>query len=107
CARMGIGPSGGRAVAAGVDGCIVPDLPLEEAAVLGEPAEARGLSLVLLAAPTTPPERLRAIGERTRGFVYYVSVTGVTGARAVLPPERPPGLDRARAPTPAPGALGF
>ena len=105
--RMGIGPFVERAVAAGVDGCIVPDLPLEEAAVLGEPAEARGLSLVLLAAPTTPPERLRAIGERTRGFVYYVSVTGVTGARAVLPPELPAELDRVRAASRAPVAVGF
>ena len=105
--RMGIGPFVERAVAAGVDGCIVPDLPLEEAAVLGEPAEAHGLSLVLLAAPTTPPERLQAIGERTRGFLYYVSVTGVTGARAVLPPELPAELDRVRAASRAPVAVGF
>ena len=105
--RMGVGAFVDRAVAAGVDGCIVPDLPLEEAALLGGPAEARGLSLVLLAAPTTPPERLRAIGERTRGFLYYVSVTGVTGARAALPPELPAELDRVRAASRAPVAVGF
>ena len=105
--RMGVGAFVDRAVAAGVDGCIVPDLPLEEAALVSEPAEARGLSLVLLAAPTTPPERLRAIGERTRGFLYYVSVTGVTGVRAALPPELPAELDRVRAASRAPVAVGF
>jgi tryptophan synthase alpha chain len=105
--RMGVGEFVARAAAAGVDGCIVPDLPLEEAAMLGVPAEAHGLSLVLLAAPTTPPERLRAIGERTRGFLYYVSVTGVTGVRAALPPELPAELDRVRAVSLAPVAVGF
>lgn len=105
--RMGIETFVARAVEVGVDGVIVPDLPLEEAAVLGDPASARGLSLVLLAAPTTPLERLRTLGERTRGFLYYISVTGVTGARAALPPELPAQLDRVRAASRAPVAVGF
>jgi tryptophan synthase alpha chain len=105
--RMGIAAFVARAADVGVDGCIVPDLPLEESAVLGEPAAAHGLSLVLLAAPTTPPERLRRIGEQTRGFLYYVSVIGVTGARAALPPDLPAQLDRVRAASRAPVAVGF
>ena len=66
---------------AGASGLIVPDLPLEEApAVLGA-CDARGLALVPLVAPTTPDDRLAAIGERARGFLYTVSVAGTTGER--------------------------
>ena len=88
--RMGLAPFAARAAQAGADGVLVPDLPLEEAGPLRQLAESQGLSLVLLAAPTTPPERLKAIGAATSGFLYFVSVTGVTGARAELsggPPQ--------------------
>ena len=78
-----------RAARAGVDGAIVPDLPLEEAEPVSAVLGAAGLDFVLLAAPTTPPERLARIAERTRGFLHFVSVTGVTGARAQLPEELP------------------
>jgi tryptophan synthase alpha chain len=105
--RMGVESFVTRAAEAGVDGFIVPDLPLEEADELSGPAAARGLSLVLLAAPTTPPERLKRIGERTRGFLYFVSVTGVTGARAALPAELPARLDAVKAASAAPVAVGF
>lgn len=67
-----------EAVAAGVDGVLVVDCPLEESAVL-EPLRAAGLHQVLLAAPTTTPERLLAIAGAARGFLYYVSSAGVTG----------------------------
>lgn len=68
----------------GVDGAIVPDLPLDELGGWGEAADAAGVETVLLAAPTTPDDRLRAICERSRGFVYGVSLLGVTGERASL-----------------------
>jgi tryptophan synthase alpha chain len=72
---------------AGVSGAIVPDLSLEEAAGWEEEALAAGVDTVLLAAPTTPDGRLREICERSRGFVYAVTVMGVTGERAELPPS--------------------
>jgi tryptophan synthase alpha chain len=105
--RMGLEPFIARAADAGADGLLVPDLPLEESGALGLLASARHLSLVLLAAPTTPPERLRLIGESTRGFLYFVSVTGVTGARAALPEVLPAKLRAARAATSVPVAVGF
>ncbi len=105
--RMGIEGFVSRAAEVGVDGVIVPDLPLDEAGPLGDAAAAKGLSLVLLAAPTTPPDRLRRIGEETRGFLYFVSITGVTGARAALPADLPARLDAVRAASRAPVAVGF
>jgi tryptophan synthase alpha chain len=68
----------------GVDGAIVPDLPLDELDGWGDAAEAAEVETVLLAAPTTPDERLVAICERSRGFVYGVSLMGVTGEREAL-----------------------
>ncbi len=105
--RMGPARFVAEATEAGVDGLLVADLPLEESSALRELALARGLSLVLLAAPTTPPARLRAIGQATRGFLYFVSVTGVTGARSELPPDVPALLAQVRAVTDAPVAVGF
>lgn len=81
------------AVAAGAAGLVVPDLPLEEAEKLSALAAARGLDLVLLVAPTTPPERMARIHAASRGFTYLVSVTGVTGERGALQ-ERVGGLVR-------------
>lgn len=69
------------AKANGVDAMIVPDLPLDEVVEYAALAKARGLDTVLLAAPTTPPARMKAILKHTSGFLYLVSVTGVTGAR--------------------------
>jgi len=66
---------------AGIDGAIVPDLPLDELDGWGEAADPAGIETVLLAAPTTPDARLRAICDRSRGFVYGVALLGVTGAR--------------------------
>jgi tryptophan synthase alpha chain len=72
---------------AGVDGLLVVDLPPEEALELATPARAEGLDLIRLLAPTTPPERSRMIASSATGFLYYVSVTGVTGARSLLPSD--------------------
>lgn len=105
--RIGLVPFVAAAAEAGADGILVADLPLEESFALGELAMARGLSLVLLAAPTTPPPRLRAIGQATRGFLYFVSVTGVTGARTELPADLPAKLAEVRAATDVPLAVGF
>ena len=68
----------------GASGLIVPDLPLEEAGDTRAACEAAGIALVPLVAPTTPDDRLAAIGAQARGFLYTVSVTGTTGERATL-----------------------
>ncbi|HYM58190.1 MAG TPA: tryptophan synthase subunit alpha [Solirubrobacteraceae bacterium] len=70
--------------ARGISGLIVPDLPLEEAPAALAACDAAGVALVPLVAPTTPEERLALIGERARGFLYAVSVTGTTGERSGL-----------------------
>ena len=72
---------------AGVSGMIVPDLPYDEAGELRAAAAAKGLALVPLVAPTTTPERVAAIGASARGFVYTVSLTGITGERQDMPPR--------------------
>jgi len=91
----------------GAAGLIVPDLPLEESQDVLAGCDARELALVPLVAPTTPPERLRAIGERARGFVYAVSVTGTTGERQRNAGGMADVLARARSATQLPVALGF
>ncbi len=95
-------------VRVGVDGLIVPDLPLEEAEELRIAAGAAGLAWVPLAAPTTPDERLARIAATATGFLYLVSVTGITGARDRLPADVIAHLRRARrAANGVPVALGF
>jgi tryptophan synthase alpha chain len=74
----------GQVAAAGAKGLVVPDLPLEESEPLLEAAERHGLELVLLVAPTSSPERIAAIAQRSQGFIYLVSVTGVTGIRQTI-----------------------
>ena len=91
----------------GVSGLIVPDLPLEEAEGALAACDAAGVALVPLVAPTSPPERLAAIGARARGFVYTVSVTGTTGERGALAQDLPDILARTKAATDVPVALGF
>ena len=70
-----------RAAKAGVSGLIIPDLPLEEITEFSKIAKEYYLDLILLVAPTTPSQRMKSISEKTRGFTYLVSVTGVTGER--------------------------
>jgi tryptophan synthase alpha chain len=74
----------GRLVQAGIDACILPDLPLEECAPWCRAADDAGVETVLLAAPTAPDERLPRIVARSRGFVYSVGLLGVTGERTQL-----------------------
>ncbi len=92
---------------AGVSGLIVPDLPLEEAPALLEACDAAGVALVPLVAPTTPADRMAAIGARARGFLYTVSVTGTTGERASLAEGVREVVARAKAATDVPVAIGF
>ena len=73
-----------RARRAGVDGIIVPDLPLDETGDYSRIARKNGIDTILLAAPTTTPQRMRSLAEHTSGFLYLVSLLGVTGARSDL-----------------------
>jgi tryptophan synthase alpha chain len=92
---------------AGATGLIVPDLPLEEAPAVLAACDAAGIALVPLVAPTTPDERMTAIGERARGFLYTVSVTGTTGERGGNGNGAAQVIARAKAHTEVPVALGF
>ncbi len=95
------------AATAGVDGLIVPDLPPEEAGELEAACAEPGLALVCLLAPTSTPERIKLIAEKSQGFIYLVSLTGVTGARTELPPDLTDFVARVRAQTDKPLAVGF
>lgn len=93
--------------AAGFDAWLVVDVPAEEAAEL-EPVLARhGISRIVLVAPTTPPERAAAIVAAARGFVYYITVTGVTGARREMPADLAENLAVLRRAAPVPVVAGF
>ncbi len=96
-----------EAIRAGVDGLILPDLPPDEADALIPIAQQAGLGLTFLIAPTSTDERIRVVAAATTGFIYAVSVTGVTGARSSVPTEVPAMIARARAITDAPIAVGF
>jgi tryptophan synthase alpha chain len=96
-----------EAKAAGVDGLIVVDLPPEEDAELCLPARAAGLNFIRLATPTTDDARLPKVLQNTSGFVYYVSITGITGAAAARAAEVAPEVARIKAATELPVVVGF
>lgn len=93
--------------AAGVKGLVVPDLPLEEAEILTQPAQAYGVEVILLVAPTTPSERIVAIAGQSQGFIYLVSTTGVTGIRTQLETRVKDLLLQLRSVTDKPIGVGF
>jgi tryptophan synthase alpha chain len=93
--------------AAGADGAIIVDLPVEEAAEVKATLARHGLDLIFLVAPTSTPERLELICSQASGFVYVVSVEGTTGAREGLPPDLRDFIARARRCTSLPLAVGF
>jgi tryptophan synthase alpha chain len=93
--------------AAGVAGLIVPDLPVEESPALATICGERQLSLVQLVTPTTPRDRAVRICETSTGFVYYVSVAGITGERTQLPPELVDNVGWLREQTKLPICIGF
>ena len=95
------------AKAAGVDGLIVVDLPPEEDTELCIPAQNAGLNFIRLATPTTDNKRLPKVLQNTSGFVYYVSITGITGAAAPEPADVAPEVARIKAATDLPIIVGF
>ncbi len=95
------------AAKAGVDGMLIVDLPPEESRELARPAAANRLDLIYLLAPTTPLERSRRIARAASGFLYYVSVTGVTGARASLALDLEQHVRELRTVTDLPIGVGF
>ncbi|HEY0103074.1 MAG TPA: tryptophan synthase subunit alpha [Brevundimonas sp.] len=95
------------AAAAGVDGLIVVDCPPEEAGPLSDALDAASVSLIRLATPTSDDARLKIIAERTSGFVYYVSVAGVTGVKEAQAASVAPAVERVRRASGLPVAVGF
>jgi tryptophan synthase alpha chain len=105
--RYGLQRLATDAAAAGADGLIIPDLPPEEAAECQAVCRAAGLDLIFFVAPTTPDERIDQIVRLASGFIYCVSLTGVTGARRELWAGLPDFLDRVRRHTELPLVVGF
>jgi len=104
---LGFSAFAARAAAAGIDGLIAVDCPPEEADPLADALDRHGIDLIRLATPTTDDARLAIVARRTRGFVYYVSVAGVTGARAAVAADVAPAVIRVRAASGLPVAVGF
>jgi tryptophan synthase alpha chain len=105
--QRGLERIAGEAARAGVDGVLVTDLPPEEASEWTAAARAAGLDTIFLASPTSPDERLRRVAEASRGFVYAISRTGVTGERQALSDDARPLVARLRALGEVEVALGF
>jgi len=105
--RRGVGAFIETAKAAGLSGAVVPDLPAEEAEELSKLAKDRDFKLILLVTPTTSPQRAERVVKACSGFVYVVSVVGITGERDRLPTELRDMLARLRAMTDLPLCVGF
>lgn len=105
--RLGIDEYLKQAQAAGIDGAIVPDMPVDESAELAAKCKEADFSLIQLITPTTPRERAVEIARQTTGFIYYVSITGITGERSELPPELTENLSWLRTQTDLPICVGF
>jgi len=105
--RYGIGRFVKDSKKAGVDGVIVPDLPPEEAKELVKIAGKNNFDTIFLAAPTSTKERLKKISGKSKGFIYYVSLTGVTGARKKLPSDIIQNVRRLKKITKKPVCVGF
>ena len=92
---------------AGADGLIVPDLPPEEAAMFADSCAREGLALIFMLAPTSNDHRIAMASQHATGFIYVVSLTGITGARADLPENLTDFIARLRSKTDKPLVLGF
>jgi len=96
-----------RAAATGVCGFIVPDLPWEESSELNRALQQEGVGLIQLVTPATPDQRLRILADASRGFLYAVTITGITGGDGALPADLAKYLDRVAAVSPLPVCAGF
>lgn len=105
--KYGLGKFFASCKKAGVDGVIVPDLPVEESGELARLGRKIGIRTIFLAAPTSTKGRMREIVRRSSGFVYYVSSTGVTGTRKSLPADMVKNVRLIRSMTAKPVAVGF
>ena len=105
--QRGVDAIASASAEAGVDGFIIVDLPPEESDDIRDTLRRHGLDLIYLLAPTSTTARIEAVARRAAGFIYLVSVTGVTGAREQLPPDLVDFVTRVRARTDLPLALGF
>jgi tryptophan synthase alpha chain len=105
--QYGLGRTATEAAAQGVDGFIIPDLPPEEAGPWRVEAAKAKIATIFLAAPTSGPDRIKTLGRLTKGFLYYVSVTGITGARTSLPLDLSVALQEVRSLVKCPLAVGF
>ena len=105
--QYGLERTASEAAAQGVDGFIIPDLPPEEAGPWRVAAAKAGVAAIFLAAPTSGTERIKHMARLTRGFLYYVSVTGITGARTELPTDLAAALQEVRSLVKGPLAVGF
>lgn len=105
--RFGTKEFARQASAAGADGVLCVDLPPEESGELQRWTDAAGLDLIFLLSPTSGPERLQLVAKKARGFIYYVSVTGVTGARRSLDQTLRSQVERVRQAAELPVGVGF
>jgi len=105
--RMGLEAFAGRAADSGISGVIIPDLPPEEAKQWREAAMKHGLDTIFLVAPTTPASRIEWISSRSSGFLYYVSMTGVTGSAFEISDNMLDQIRLARRASGLPVAVGF
>jgi tryptophan synthase alpha chain len=105
--RYGVDRFAADAKSAGFDGILMPDLPLPEAAAICQTMIAAGLETVLLVAPTTSPARRAEIARLSTGFIYYLSVSGITGERSQLPADLPANIAALKKLTDVPICVGF
>lgn len=105
--RVGVDEFLDKAIAAGVVGAIVPDMPVDESAEFSAKCQEKDFSLVLLVTPTTSKERAKQIADQTTGFIYYVSIAGITGERTELPADLVDNLSWLRTQTELPICVGF
>lgn len=105
--RMGLQEFAQHAIKAGAAGVIIPDLPADEAGEWMEVSRSAGLDSIFLVAPTTPPARMKLIASMSRGFLYYVSTTGVTGSAVAISDEMVAQINLAKSLSPVPVAVGF
>ncbi|WP_174733078.1 tryptophan synthase subunit alpha [Mesobacillus harenae] len=104
---FGIDAFAEAAAAAGIDGCIIPDLPIEEEHLISGALEGKAIELIRLVTITSPPERIKAIVSRGNGYIYAVTVAGITGTRSGFNPDLGAFLQKVKELSPIPVLAGF